>query len=125
MQLFYFIGFWLTSGILVWVVGTMAPGGVTLGNQTVSPAAAGAFFGYMLSTIIILVQPAMDLGKLKLSDPKHLGFLYLAVNTAAVWVLTRLALIVGVGISAFWWAGILGGVLTLGQWLVWGLLTKR
>ena len=125
MQLFHFIGFWLVNGILVWVVGTMAPGGVALGNQTVIPAAAGVFFGYMLSTIIILVPPAMDLVKLKLSDPKHLALLYFVVNTVAVWVLTRLALIIGVGISAFWWAGVLGGLLMLGQWFVWGALTKR
>ncbi|KKU13373.1 MAG: hypothetical protein UX17_C0019G0010 [Parcubacteria group bacterium GW2011_GWC2_45_7] len=103
----------------------MAPGGVALGNQTVSPAAASAFFGYMLSTISILAQPAMDLVKLKLSDPKHLALLYFVVNTVAVWVLTRLALIIGVGISAFWWAGVLGGLLMLGQWFVWGALTKR
>jgi len=125
MQLLHFIGFWLVNGILVYAVGTMAPGGVVLGNQTVSQAAAGVFFGYMLSTIIILVPPAMDLMKLKLSDPKHLALLYLAVNTAAVWGLTRLALIVGVGISAFWWAGVLGGILMLGQRLVLGVLTKR
>lgn len=125
MQLLHFIGFWLVNGILVYAVGTMVPGGVALGNQTVSPVAASAFFGYMLSTIIILIQPAIDLMKLKLSDPKHLALLYLAVNAASVWILTRLALIVGVGISAFWWAGILGGALMLGQWLVWGVLTKR
>jgi hypothetical protein len=125
MQLIHFIGFWLVNGILVYIAGLTAPAGVVLGNQTVSPAASSAFFGYILSTIIILVQPAMDLGKLKLSEPKHLAFLYLVVNTAAVWVLTRLALIVGVGISAFWWAGVLGLILMLGQWLVWRALTKR
>ncbi|EKD53122.1 MAG: hypothetical protein ACD_61C00146G0001, partial [uncultured bacterium] len=59
------------------------------------------------------------------SDPKHLALLYFVVNTVAVWVLTRLALIIGVGISAFWWAGVLGGLLMLGQWFVWGALTKR
>lgn len=125
MQALHFVGFWLANGILVYVVGRMAPWGVVLGNQHVSQIAASAFFGYMLSTISILVQPAMDLMKLKLSDPKQLAFLYFAVNTVAVWALTRLALIVGVGISAFWWAGVLGGLLMLGQWLVWGALTKR
>lgn len=125
MQALHFIGFWLANGILVYIVGRMVPSGVVLGNQHVGQIQASAFFGYMLSTISILVQPAMDLVKLKLSDPKHLALLYFVVNTAAVWVLTRLALIIGVGISAFWWAGVLGGLLMLGQWFVWGVLTKR
>lgn len=125
MQLLYFIGFWLVNGILVWVVGTMAPSGVVLGSEHVSQIAASAFFGYMLSTVSILVQPAMDLVKLKLTDPKQLAFLYFAVNTAAVWTLTRLALIIGVGIAAFWWSGVLGLVLMLGQWLMRSVLTKQ
>lgn len=125
MQLLYFIGFWLANGVLVYIVGRMAPLGVVLGNQYIGPVQASAFFGYMLSTIVILVQPAMDLLKVKLADPKGQAIVYFGVNTIAVWVLTRLALIVGVGISAFWWAGVLGGLLMLGQWFVSGVLTKR
>lgn len=125
MQALHFIGFWLVNGILVYIVGRMAPWGVVLGNQYISPAQASAFFGYMLSTVIILVQPATELLKVKLGDPKQQAFVYFAVNTMAVWVLTRLALMVGVGIAAFWWSGVLGLVLMLGQWLVWGVLTKR
>lgn len=124
MQLLHFIAFWLVNAVLILVVGTMAPSAVVLGNQHVGPIAAAAFFGYMLSTVNILVNPAMDLIKLKLSDPKRLGLLYFAVNTAAVWFLTRSALIIGVGISGFWWAGVLGLVLMLGQWLAWRVLTK-
>lgn len=125
MLAMHFVGFWLVSSVLIYILGMMMPSGVVLGNQYISPVQASAFFGYMLSTIVILVQPAMDLLKVKLTDHNRQAIVYFAVNTIAVWVLTRLALMVGVGIVAFWWAGILGLVLMLGQWLVWGVLTKR
>lgn len=125
MLAMHFVGFWLVSSVLIYILGMMMPSGVVLGNQYISPVQASAFFGYMLSTIVILIQPVMDLLKVKLADPNRQVIVYFAVNTVAVWALTRLALMVGVGISAFWWAGILGLVLMLGQWLVWGVLTKR
>lgn len=125
MLAMHFVGFWLVSSVLIYILGMMMPSGVVLGNQYISPVQASAFFGYMLSTIVILIQPVMDLLKVKLADPNRQAIVYFAVNTIAVWVLTRLALMVGVGIVAFWWAGILGLVLMLGQWLVWGVLTKR
>lgn len=125
MLAIHFVGFWLASSVLIYILGIMMPSGVVLGNQYISPVQASAFFGYMLSTIVILVQPVMDLLKVKLVDPKGQAIVYFAVNIVAVWALTRLALMVGVGISAFWWAGILGLALMLGQWLVWGVLTKR
>lgn len=125
MLALHFVGFWLASSVLTYILGMMAPSGVVLGNQYISPAQASAFFGYMLTTIIILVQPVMELLKVKLVDPNRHAIVYFAVNTVAVWALTRLALMVGVGIAAFWWAGILGLVLMLGQWLMWMVLTKR
>lgn len=125
MQALYFLGFWLVSSVLTYILGMMAPSGVVLGNQYISPVQASAFFGYMLSTIIILVQPVMELFRVKLGDPKHQAVVYFAVNTIAVWILSRLALMIGVGISAFWWAGILGLALMLGQWLTRMVLTKR
>ncbi len=125
MQILNFLGFWLINSVLVYIVGAVAPSGVVLGNQHVGQIQASAFFGYMLSTINILVQPTVDSMKLKLSDPKHWALLYFAVNAIAVWVLTRLALIIGVGISSFWWSGVLGLILMLGQWFTWSALTKR
>lgn len=125
MQAIHFLGFWLVSSVLVYIVAMLAPAGLVLGTQHVSPVQASGFFGYMLSTIIILVRPVIDLLKLKLDDPKRQAIVYFAVNTVAVWILTRLAVMVGVGIAAFWWAGILGLILMLGQWLVGAVLTKR
>lgn len=125
MLALHFVVFWLVSSVLTYILGVMAPSGVVLGNQYINPVQASAFFGYMLSTIIILVQPAMELFKVKLGDPKRQAVVYFAVNTIAVWILSRLALMVGVGIAAFWWAGILGLILMLGQWLVGTVLTKR
>lgn len=124
MQLLLFIGFWLTNAILFWIIGLIAPGGVVLGNQHVSAIQAGLFAGFLLSTVNILTEPAIELAKFKPQQGQW-RWLFVAVNTISIWVITRLALIVGVGINAFWWAVILGVILTFGQWMVWKLVAKK
>ena len=124
MQLLLFIGFWLINAILFWIIGLIAPGGVVLGNQHVSAIQASLFAGFLLSTVNILTEPAAGLVKFK-PQPGQWRWLFVAVNTISIWVVTRLALIVGVGINAFWWAVILGVILTFGQWMIWKLVEGK
>lgn len=124
MQLLLFIGFWLTNAILFWIIGLIAPGGVVLGNQHVSAIQASLFAGFLLSTVNILTEPATELAKFKPQQGQG-RWLFMVINTISIWVITRLALIVGVGINAFWWAVILGVILTFGQWMVWKLVANK
>jgi len=124
MQLLLFIGFWLINAILFWIIGLIAPEGVVLGNQHVSAIQASLFAGFLLSTVNILTEPAVELVKFK-PQPGQWRWIFVVINTISIWVITRLALIVGISINAFWWAVILGVILTFGQWMIWKVVEGK
>ena len=125
MQTIKFIGFWVINSIIIWFVGQLAPNNVVLGNQHVSAIQASVFAAYVLSTLNILVQPTLKLLKIKTQNIQQWAALLATVNSLGFWIVTRLALIIGVGISNFWWAGILGVTTTLGQLTVWTQLKDK
>lgn len=120
-----FLGFWLANSAVIWFVGQIVPQNVVLGNQHVSPVQASLFVGFLLSTVNILVEPTLELLKVELKQQSHRAGLLILVNTGALWLITKLALMVGVGIAAFWWAGVLGVTTMLGQWTVWKALKLK
>lgn len=124
MQVIRFLSYWLLNSGLIWIIGQLAPKGVVLGNQHVPALWASVFAGYILSTVNILIDPTVRLFKIKLKEPWQKLVLSIIVNSLGLWVITRLALVVGVGISAFWWAIVLGVILTLGQLFAIGLTAK-
>lgn len=124
IQTLKFLGFWAGNSILIWVTAWVAPKGLILGNQHILPFWGSIFAGYILSVIGILIEPTLKLLKVRMEKPSQLITLSIVVNSISFWVVTRLALIVGVGIPVFWWAMIMGVILTLGQLTVSRWLTR-
>lgn len=115
IQTLKFLGFWAANSILIWITAQVAPQGLILGNQHILPFWACVFAGYILSTINILVEPTLKLLKIRVKDQSQSIVLSVIINSMGFWVVTRLALMIGVGIPVFWWAVIVGIILTLGQ----------
>lgn len=115
IQTLKFLGFWAGNSILIWITAGIAPKGLVLGNQYILPFWGCVFAGYILSTIDILVEPTLKLFKVHLKGQSPSIALSVIVNSIGFWAVTRLALMVGVGIPVFWWAAIVGIILTLGQ----------
>ena len=118
IQILKFIGFWLISSLLIWITAQISPRGLILGNQNILPAWACVFAGYILSPISILIKPVLKLLKLKTEKQLEVTIALIVINSVCFWIITRLALIIGVGIPSFWWAGIEGTILALGQMFV-------
>lgn len=104
-------------------MGQLAPGGVVLGNQHILSFWASVFAGFILAAIDSLVEPTLEITHVKPRGGYRWVVTFLAANSIALWIITRFALVIGVGIAAFWWAVVLGIVVTLGQWTVWAYLT--
>ena len=115
IQTLKFLGFWIGNSVLIWVTAQVAPEGLILGNQHILPFWACVFAGYILSAIDILIEPTLKLLKVRVKNQSQLIVLSVAINSISFWGVTRLALMVGVGIPVFWWAAIVGIILTLGQ----------
>lgn len=118
IQTLKFLGFWAANTFLIWITAIVAPQGLVLGNQHIPPFWGCVFAGYILSTINILIDPTLKLFKVRLKSRISSVILSAIVNIAGFWIITRMALIVGVGIPVFWWAIIAGVILTLGQLIV-------
>lgn len=125
MKTLMFLGFWLVNSVIIWAVGQVVPESVVLGNQHVSPIQASFFAGFMLSTVALLVKPTIELLNVKLKEEFHLMGFFLVADIVSVWIITRLALIIGVGVAVFWWAVVLGLATMLGQWVVFRALKSR
>lgn len=115
IQTLKFLGFWAGNSILIWITAQVAPKGLVLGNQHILPFWGCIFAGYILSAIDILIEPTLKLFKVHLKGQFSSIILFAMVNSIGFWAVTRLALMVGVGIPVFWWAAIVGIILTLGQ----------
>lgn len=115
IQTLKFLGFWTANSILIWITAQVAPKGLVLGNQHILPFWGCVFAGYILSVIGILIEPTLKLFKIHLKDQSISIVLSAIVNSIGFWIVTRLALMVGVGIPVFWWAAIVGIILTIGQ----------
>lgn len=117
MLVFWFLFYWISNTIIMFIVGSIVPNEVVLGNQHVTPLMASLFGGYLLATINTTVRPS--LAAIAGTKTVHLASLLTLVNVIAIWLITRLALIVGIGIAAFWWSIVLGVTVTAGQWFAW------
>lgn len=122
MQPTTFLSYWIVNSVILWIFSQLAPNGVVLGNQHVLSLWASILAGFILAAIDSLVEPTLAMTKVKPKTDYHWTLTFFAANSIALWVITRFALIIGVGIAAFWWAVILGIGVTLGQWTVWAYL---
>lgn len=119
------MSFWAVNSALLWIVGQMVPKEVVLGNQHVLSIWASILAGFILAAIDSLVEPTLAMTKVKPKEDYHWAVTFFAVNSIALWIITRFALIIGIGVTAFWWAIILGGIVTLGQWMVWAFVAPQ
>lgn len=117
MQVIEFSAYWITNTIVIGIVSSLVPRDVVLGNQHIAPFWASILSGFIFATFMILVKPTIEMTIHSL-EKQHVWGLVVLSNVVGVWILTRVALLAGLGITAFFWAFVLGGAITLGQWAV-------
>jgi uncharacterized membrane protein YvlD (DUF360 family) len=110
-----FVGFWVINLLVLYLGYMVGTGSIVLGNASLTPVSAAIITGLLLTIIIFLVQPVLDILKIKAGDEKSLNLIYLVLNIVGLWVLARLAAYTGFGIVRFWVAIILGIIVTFFQ----------
>ena len=109
---------WLVNSVILFLAASYYPTHFVLGNVAISRLTAGIFAGFLITFLCRLAKPIIGKFGLKLKGRiKMLGFYWL-INSLAIWLVARLSIISGFGISAFYWAFALGIVTTLAQWAV-------
>lgn len=107
------------GGLLVALLANLFfPKAVILGNHLLSPFTGAVYAMAMVALIAVGVMPVVEYfikeNKLKLTST-HWLLLYWVVNAAAIWLVGRFAEIVGMGISSWLVAVLMGLALDLVQ----------
>jgi len=103
------------NGLIVWLSNLIFPARVVLGTGTISLLRAiiqSAVVLALVNILGIIVLRQYEKGKNRKLEDIERGVIYFLLNTVAVWVIARLAVWVGMGISSWLVAVAIGAVLT-------------
>lgn len=115
-KLISFFSLWIANSLVFLVASLVLVGNVVLGNDKVSTPMAAVIAGFVLTTLMLVVEPAVKKSGYKVTNQNIWGLIYLVYNVGALWILKRFALVLGLGISSLVWVAVIGVVLTLVQW---------
>lgn len=120
-----FLILWLINVLLLVTFSILFPMNYALGNSLFTPLQAVVFAGLIWNLVIWYAGPFFeDLG-LKLMDSWQMMMGYLLINFGVLWVLARLSVITGFGISS--WSYVLGLAIVANvvQYFTWQFVDKK
>lgn len=110
------LGLWVVNLVIFTVANLFFSDKIVLGNALLPYVAALLITTFLLTAAIFLIKPALAYTNLKIKGGLNWFLIYIIANIVLVWVLARLAVITGFGITSFLVAVVLGIVLNIGQW---------
>lgn len=118
-QLVRLFGIWyVAQAIILGIVSAMFPQAIVIGTHTISPLAAIINSMLTLTLFAIGAIPLLELlqdARKMLFTTTHWMLFYFALNTAGLWIISRFAEQIGLGLSSWFVAVGLGLVMTLVQ----------
>jgi len=119
VQLIKLFWVWFTAQSVVLFFGRMFfPGSIVLGTNLISPLMAILYSMFVLSLFSVgtipLVEVFQDMKKKKLSTTEWM-LLYIVVNTIGLLIISRFAVSLGLGLSSWMVAVVLGIVISVVQ----------
>jgi hypothetical protein len=126
MEHLLFLLYWLLNSLAISLLGLIFPSLVVLGNMRLVPLEASIYAGFWVTFFVWTMWDFVLVRKVDL-EPFALRLLFFfSVNSLGIWIVSRYAeKYTGLGIVSFWWALILGGLITLLQIVSWKLVGKR
>lgn len=112
----YLIIWALNTGVIM-LANSLWPSNYVLGNAVIPPIYAAFFAGFLLMVFDKAMKPIIKKLIMKERSRYIMFGIYWFVNFVGVWLIARISIISGFGISAFYFAIALGFVACIGQWL--------
>ena len=107
-----FLTFWVVNTVVLLIANAIFGGNVVVGNQSISTGLSAIFAGLVLTALIPLAPQAVEKSGYKIKNQNVLPAIFLASNVVVLWVLKRLAVVTGLGISSILWVIILAITIT-------------
>jgi hypothetical protein len=115
-QLVNFLSFWVANSVVLLASSVIFSGNVVLGNDKLSMPMAAVLSGLILTAIVLLVPTAVEKSGFKVKDKNIWAAIFLVTNVISLWIIKRLAIVTGLGISSIVWVLVLGIIITLAGW---------
>ena len=106
-----FLTFWVVNTVVLLLANAVFGGNVAVGNQSISTGLSAIFAGLVLTALIPLAPKAVEKSGYKIKKNVWPG-IFLGLNVVTLWILKRLAIVTGLGISSILWVIILAIVIT-------------
>ena len=107
-----FLTFWVVNTVVLLIANAIFGGNIAVGNQSISTGLSAIFAGLVLTAFIPLAPKAVEQTVFKIKNQNVLPAIFLASNVVVLWVLKRLAVVTGLGISSILWVIILAITIT-------------
>ena len=107
-----FLTFWVVNTVVLLIANAIFGGNIAVGNQSISTGLSAIFAGLILTALIHLAPIAVEKNGYKIKNQNVLPAIFLASNVVVLWVLKRLAVVTGFGISSILWVIILAITIT-------------
>ncbi len=111
-----FLGMWLGNTVIFLLASAVFGNNVVLGNERISGPLAAVVAGLILTVLTSLVPLVVAKSGHKIKDKNIWAGIFLVANIIIVWLIKRLAIVTGLGISNNFYVLILAVVLMLAQW---------
>lgn len=107
-----FLTFWVVNTVVLLGANAIFGGNVVVGNQSISTGLSAIFAGLILTALIPLAPIAVEKSGYKIKNQNIWPAVFLSLNIVTLWILKRLAVVTGFGISGILWVIILAIVIT-------------
>ena len=106
-----FLTFWVVNTVVLLIANAIFGGNIAVGNQSISTGLSAIFAGLILTALIPLAPIAVEKSGYRIKKNIWPG-IFLGLNIVTLWILKRLAVVTGVGISSILWVIILAIIIT-------------
>ena len=116
---------WLVNVILLYLAVGLLPTYYTLGNNLFTPLQAAFFVALVWNIVLWKVGDIVKDLEIKFKAEMAMMFVYLAFNFSTLWLLARLAVITGFGVSSYIYVFLLAFVANFVQYKTWQWTDKK
>lgn len=114
----FYLFFWAIVTLLLILLNNFFPNNIALGNARFVSFEAAIYAGFWIMFLVTTIQDFISARGVKITNSIIAIFFFLGANTTAIWMVARFAHIIGLGISSWKVALLVGGLFSLFQRLI-------
>lgn len=120
-----YFSYWVVNFVVLLALHWIFPQSVVLGNWRFAPAEAAIYTAFWQTFFIWIIWDYLLAKEVKIKSGISVWIYFWAVNTVGVWILARLPHFLGLGVTSWYWAVVIGILANWLQRIAWSIITKN